>query len=106
MKFLKNSRMLILTLPLMACAVISKEGARVKVIRDRHILGDKCRPLGPVKLGLSQGIGFGQTDDNIDRMRNLTAKMGGNILVTDHDSDFKSARGEAYSCPTEVLADL
>jgi|GEM_PF-4544292 len=89
-----------------ACAVLNKEGAKVKVIRDRSVLGDKCRALGPVKLGMGQGIGLGQADNNVDRMRNLTAKMGGNILVSDHQSDFKSARGEAYNCPVSVISEL
>lgn len=89
-----------------ACAVINKDGARVKVVRDRSVLGDKCRGLGPVNLGFAQGIGLGQADDNVDRMRNLTAKMGGNILVSDHHSDFKSPKGEAYNCPTAVISEL
>lgn len=91
---------------LSACAVLNKEGAKVKVVRDRSALGDKCRALGAVKLGFGQGIGLGQADDNVDRMRNLTAKMGGNILVSDHHSDFKSPRGEAYNCPAEVISEL
>lgn len=91
---------------LSACAVINKEGAKVKVVRDRTVLGDKCRALGPVKLGFGQGIGLGQADDNVDRMRNMTAKMGGNILVSDHSSDFKSPKGEAYNCPTTVIETL
>lgn len=95
-----------ITVATSACAVLNKDGARVKVIRDRTALGDKCRALGPVKLGMSQSIGLGQADNNVDRMRNLTAKMGGNILVSDHHSDFKSAKGEAYNCPTEVISEL
>ena len=96
----------ILALVVSACAVINKEGAKVKVVRDRSVLGDKCKALGPVKLGFGQGIGLGQADDNVDRMRNMTAKMGGNILVSDHSSDFKAPRGEAYNCPTAVIAEL
>lgn len=98
--------LVLVTLGLSACAVLNKDGARVKVIRDAKLMGDKCKPLGPVKLGMSQSIGLGQADNNVDRMRNLTAKMGGNILVSDHSSDFKSARGEAYNCPTAVVAEL
>ncbi len=91
---------------LSACAVLNKEGAKVKVVRERAMLGDKCRALGAVKLGMGQSIGLGQADNNVDRMRNLTAKMGGNILVSDHSSDFKSPKGEAYNCPTAVIAEL
>lgn len=98
--------LVLVTLGLGACAVLNKDGARVKVVRDVAILGGKCKPLGAVKLGMSQSIGLGQADNNVDRMRNLTAKMGGNILVSDHSSDFKSPRGEAYNCPTAVMAEL
>jgi len=97
---------LVVAVMVSACAVINKDGKRVKVVRDRSLLGDKCRALGPVKLGFGQGIGLGQADDNVDRMRNLTAKMGGNILLSDHSSDFKAPRGEAYNCPAAVLAEL
>ena len=98
--------LVILALALSACAVLNKEGARVKVVRDRSVLGDKCRALGSVSLGFGQGIGLGQADDNVDRMRNKAAKMGANILVSSHDSDFKSPRGEAYNCPADVIAEL
>jgi hypothetical protein len=93
--------MMALMMVLSACAVLNKEGARVKVVRDRSQIGDKCRALGAVKLGFGQGVGLGQADNNVDRMRNLTAKMGGNVLVSDHHSDFKSPAARPITAPSK-----
>lgn len=96
---------LILSLSLIGCAVaITKEGSQVREIQ--HDWATKCKFLGVIEV--SGGLIYSSLPeakrDMLNKMRNETARLGGNafaITASVAEKGFSEpfAQADAYNCP-------
>src|SRR5579863_89260 len=95
---------------LTGCATLSTQGQSVKIVDPAELSELKtCKEIGKVVESSEYG-----KDQLIVHLKNSTAEMGGNVLVSKLQTEktmgvFNAAdvsQGKAFSCPEEIVAKL